>query len=354
MTPHPLPKTLFVGKAGSGVCWYRCTLPAMALGLDWVSLLGDPPHVAMRTGVTSSPVSFDDLSDYDVVVLSQPFAEGWRRTIRALRDAGTTVLFETDDYVHAVSKIDSHELQGYFTKELLRSAELNMRLADGVICSTPYIARQYRAFNRRVWVCRNGLDLPRYDPQPPPRTGVTIGWAGGIGHDEAVRRWLPTVAEVLRLRPEARFVTVGAPFARLLEQEFGPERCQSVPGAPLEMYPAAMTRFDITIAPAAHNKLYRGKSDLRWMESSALGIPVVCDPYTYGDVEDGVTGFHARSLDELRSTLLTLIDEPELRRHVGEAARDEVRAHRRAEVAAEQWAEVLREVAELRAYSAVA
>ncbi|MEA2154213.1 MAG: hypothetical protein QOE11_353 [Solirubrobacteraceae bacterium] len=349
-----LPDTLFVGKAGSGICWYRCTLPAMALGLDWVSVAGDPPQAAVRTGLTREPVGLADLSRYEVVVLQQPFATGWKQVIRDLKAAGTTVLFEIDDYVHAVRKMHSHELQKYFTKELLASAECNMRLADGVICSTPYLARRYTSLHRRIWVCTNGLDLARYDLEPPPRDGVTIGWAGGIGHDEAVRAWLPAVAEVLRARPQARFVTVGAPFAQLLEREFGAERCQSVPGAPLEMYPAAMTRFDISIAPAAHNKLYRGKSDLRWLESSALGTPVVCDPFTYAGVEDGVTGFHARTGAEVRDALIALVDDPALRSRVGEAARAHVREHRSATVAAQQWARVLREVAELRAVASAA
>jgi glycosyltransferase involved in cell wall biosynthesis len=355
VTPPTLPKTIFVGKAGSGICWYRCTLPAMALDLDWISAAGDPPHAAVRTGLTKRPVGMADLASYEVVILQQPFAPAWRQVIRDLQDAGTTVLFEIDDYVHAVGKMDSHELQGFFTKELLQSADMNMRLADGVICSTPYLARQYASLNQNIWVCTNGLDLARYDLEPPPhRSGVTIGWAGGIGHTEAMRSWLPTVAEVLRLRPQARFATVGVPFAQLLEKEFGPERCQSVPGAPLEMYPAAMTRFDISIAPAAHNKLYRGKSDLRWLESSALGIPAVCDPFTYADVEDGVTGFHARTTDELRETLLRLIDDPALRRRVGDAAREHVRTQRSVTVAAQQWAQVLREVAQSRAVAAAA
>src|SRR3954470_3071239 len=136
VTPPTLPKTIFVGQAGSGICLYRCTLPAMALHLDWISAAGDPPHAAVRTGLTKRPVGMADLASYEVVILQQPFAPGWRQVIRDLQDAGTTVLFEIDDYVHAVGKMDSHELQGFFTKELLQSADMNMRLADGVICST--------------------------------------------------------------------------------------------------------------------------------------------------------------------------------------------------------------------------
>jgi glycosyltransferase involved in cell wall biosynthesis len=340
-----LPRTLFVGKGITGITWYRCALPAMALGQDWVGVDGDPPDAAVRTGLTAGPVSFADLADYDVVVLQQPATPAWTRLMRDLQAAGTSVLFEIDDYIHAVRKIRTHELRGGFSKEMLRCMELNMRLADGLICSTDYLARRYGSFNARVWVCRNGLDLARYDLEPAPHEGVTIGWAGGVGHKAAVWPWLPAVADVLRARPQARFVTIGTAFASELAGEVGAERCVSVPFAPLEAYPAAMTMLDVALAPSGGNNLFRGKSDLRWLEASALGIPLVGDPDVYPEIEPGVTGFHASSPAEVREHLLALVDDPALARRVGAAARAHVREHRSAQVAARQWAAVLAEVA---------
>ena len=37
-----------------------------------------------------------------------------------------------------------------------------MRVTDGIICSTDYLARRYRSFNERTWACYNGIDLKRY------------------------------------------------------------------------------------------------------------------------------------------------------------------------------------------------
>ena len=42
-----------------------------------------------------------------------------------------------------------------------------------------------------------------------------------------------------------------------------------------------MSTFDVALAPSGNNNLFRGKSDLRWLEASALGIPVVGDPEVY-------------------------------------------------------------------------
>ena len=118
-----------------------------------------------------------------------------------------------------------------------------------------------------------------------------------------------------------------------------------MPWAPFDTYPAAMTLMDVALAPAGQDNFYRGKSDLRWLEAGALGIPLVADPLVYPEIEPGVTGFHASSPAEVREQLIQLVDDRELRERVGAAAKAHVIEHRSAQVAAERWAEVLREVA---------
>jgi glycosyltransferase involved in cell wall biosynthesis len=153
------------------------------------------------------------------------------------------------------------------------------------------------------------------------------------------------VRAVMRARPETRFVSVGHPFARELEEEFGPERTLALPPGKIEVYPASMTLFDIAIAPSAENNLFRGKSDLRWLEASALKLPLVAHPDVYTDVQDGVTGLFARTAEEAEEALLALVDDAELRERIGTQAYDYVAANRSATVTAADWRAVLTEVA---------
>jgi glycosyltransferase involved in cell wall biosynthesis len=227
----------------------------------------------------------------------------------------------------------------------IRDAELNLRVVDGVICSTPFLARRYRKFNARTWVCPNGIDLKRYAYTRTDRDHVTIGWAGTVGHATSVTPWLPAIEAVLRARPHVRFATLGAPFAAQLEAKFGPERCRSLPFAPLEVYPASLSTFDIALAPAGTNNFFRAKSDLRWLEASALRIPVVGDPSVYAELADGETGLAASSPEQAEAALLRLVDDAALRRRLGEAAYGYVAEHRRIEVAARRWADALCEAA---------
>jgi glycosyltransferase involved in cell wall biosynthesis len=105
-----------------------------------------------------------------------------------------------------------------------------------------------------------------------------------------------------------------------------------------------MALYDIALAPAGDSSFYRGKSDLRWLEASALGQPIIADPVVYPDIEHGVTGFHASTPEEMGAILRELVADAPLRRRVGEAAKAYVTEHRSAHVSARQWASVLREV----------
>lgn len=336
-----LPRTLFVGIGASGPAWYRAALPATALGAEWVGVRGTPPELRFVTGDNGRVRVLEDLFGYDVVVVQQVRGREWVALIRDLRARGTRVLYEIDDLLDAVRKTAGHEHAKAFDRQWVVASEMAMRVCDGVICSTEFLARRYASVNPDVHVCRNGLDLRRYDLTRLARETVTIGWAGGAGHEAAMKPWLPAVREVLRALPHARFMTVGAPYAELLEAEFGPGRAIALPFGQIETYPAAMSNFDVALAPAAPTNFFRAKSDLRWLEAAALGIPVVADPGVYPDVEHGVTGLHAATPAEAAEHLLALAHSRELRETIGAAARDVVSRTRRIEVAAEQWRAVL-------------
>jgi glycosyltransferase involved in cell wall biosynthesis len=334
-----LPRTLFVARRRTAVAWYRCILPAEFLGADWIAIEDKTGDVQVVSGPRPIPVT--RWSEYDAVVLQQPRGSAWLARIRELQAAGVRVLYEIDDYVHAVRKARDHDFKGAFDKRALRELELAMRAADGLICSTEWLAARYRGFNPNVHVCRNGLDLGRYAMTLPPRDAAVIGWAGGTGHKNAVRPWLAAVADVMRARPDVRFHAVGQPFDRLLAREFGPERCTGTPFTTLETYPAAMTHADIAIAPAGPGNFFRGKSDLRFLEAAALGQAVVGDPVVYPTIEPGVTGLHAATADEAREHLFALVDDRAERERLGANARAYVERERDMRVMARQWANVL-------------
>jgi glycosyltransferase involved in cell wall biosynthesis len=339
------PRTLFIGHGPTAVAWYRCFQPALFLNADWIGVVGEPPHLQYATGLVGGKTQMPNFLDYEVVVIQQPKGKGWLKTVRGLRERGVKVIYEVDDYLHGIARMQDHDFNQAFTKEQLRRYELVMRSCDAMIVSTDFLYRKYRAFNKNVHVCRNGVDVARYRLTRPPRPTVNIGWAGGTGHVKAAIPWLREVPEVMRAHKNTCFVSIGQNFANALQAEFTPARAVSIPFTALEVYPAAMTMLDVALAPAGKGLFFRAKSDLRWLEAGALGIPTIADPSVYPDIEHGVTGFHAESPIEVRELLEELVEDESLRLEVGANVRDLVLEERSMQVAARRWAEVLEEVA---------
>jgi glycosyltransferase involved in cell wall biosynthesis len=335
---------LFVGLGVSAVCYYRVMLPAMTLGADWSGLVGEPPHHKWVTGIVKKESQMPQFTDYKVVVLQQPVGRGWIALIKGMQEQGIKVVYEVDDYVHGIKFNLDHGFRRKFDNQYLSRAEASMKACDAIFTTTEWIAGNYLSFNKNVYICQNGLDLRRYELTRPRRESVNIGWAGATGHQDTVIPWLQAVAEIMRLRPNACFISIGEPFAEGFVPHFGRERAMAIPFAQVEQYPAAMTMFDIAIAPGGKGGWWRGKSDLRWLEAGALGIPIVASPAIYPEIEDGVTGLHAKTRFEAFEKMLLLFDHKDLRETIGQKAKEYVREHRSIEAMAPQWEAALNEV----------
>jgi glycosyltransferase involved in cell wall biosynthesis len=344
-----LPRTLFMSRGNNGTAWYRCALPAIALDCGWVCYGGEPPNLQLVWGKTQDDISVADLAGYDVLIVQQPSGPAWLKAIRDWQRQGIVVLIDVDDYLRSVRKKRDHDFADLYSKKRVEEYEMCMRVADGLICSTEWLADKYRSLNPVTHVCRNGIDLKRYALTLPERAHVGVGWAGATGHLEAVVPWLKELQVVMRAHDDVRLITVGQGFADMFVEEFGAVRALSVPFTALDVYPAAMTHFDVALAPAGESNFYRGKSDLRWLEAAALAIPTIAHPLVYPEIEHGVTGFHAATPGAMRAILVELVGDRDLRRRVGHAAQAHVREHRSAQVAARQWEAVLQQVAPVRA-----
>lgn len=334
---------LMVGLGSTAVMYYRILLPAQELGCDYVGLAGEPPHANYRTGLVGGKTQMPDFLSYKLVVMQQPRGRRWLEVIRGLQERGIAVVYEVDDWLHSIKHREDHAFQRAFANRDLAEYELCMKACDAMICSTPFLASAYRHFNKRVYVCENGIDPGRYQLTRPQRPSVNIGWAGATGHARSIQPWLQAAGEVMEARENTCFVSIGQPFADALRPHFG-ERAISTPFCAIEQYPAAMTMMDVALAPAGKHGFHRAKSDLRFLEAGALGIPIIANPDTYPHITHGVTGFHARDARSMKQLLLTLVDDEELRTSVGEAARDYVLRHRTMETVVSQWRDAFDEL----------
>jgi glycosyltransferase involved in cell wall biosynthesis len=338
-------RVLFIGVANTPICYYRCALPARALGADWVGVHGDPPDLVIDTGIVKGKTQKPSVlgGDYETIVLQEVSGFGWESLIEDAQLRGIRVVYEINDYLHGIGSLGDHDFSSFYDRKRLASVERCMEEADAVTVTTKFLKTKYGKFAKKIHVVPNGIDLNRYDLELPDRgDAVNIGWAGATGHMGALEPWLVKVAEIMDLMPNVNFVSIGQPFAEMFQPRFGEERAISVPWAAIEQYPAAMTLIDITIAPSANTKFHRGKSDLRWLEAGALRIPAVVSPTLYPEVIHGISGFKAMSADQAFEYMVLLAHDRELRERIGLAAQTHVRVERSIESMLPAWRNALK------------
>jgi glycosyltransferase involved in cell wall biosynthesis len=87
-----------------------------------------------------------------------------------------------------------------------------------------------------------------------------------------------------------------------------------------------MQRFDIGIYPLPNEEWVLGKSGLKAIQYMALGIPTVAAAVgaNFRVIENGVSGVLVENEEEWENALIAYIENPELRRAHGLAARKRV------------------------------
>jgi len=333
---------LFVGRGKSAISWYRSSLPALYLNCDWIGL--NPSTMTSVNGFQRRETAFpSNAFDYKIIIWQQPVHQNEIDLISALRKSGVKVVIDCDDYLHGVRKMKDHDFRDapIFSKKSMNEWEKTMRRCDGLILSTDYLHSKYKHHNKNAWVCKNGLDLGRYDLTLPRKNGINIGWAGATGHSTAFANILGAIGNTLMNYSESTFVSVGQPFAQMFAST---GRAMSIPFTPIDVYPNAMTIFDFALAPARDSGWYRAKSALRYYEAAALGLPIIADPLIYSEVEHGVTGFLVEEHDDWEKYMGMLIENEDLRLTMGKAARQ--RAYEEFDMFSRrhQWRRVLEEV----------
>lgn len=216
----------------------------------------------------------------------------------------------------------------------------SLKNADALMVTTPHLGELYTSFNDNVYVIENSLDFKGdrkfvgWDKVSVRRhAGTRIGWIGGRAHFGDLMMVAPVLRDVLQKHPDVTLCLVNSAIkesCRLMEIPYPFEGLRNVHYADrsvsINRYAAfaASFGFDIGIAPLVDCNFNRSKSNLRWLEYSALKIPTVATGISHFNqsIDHGETGFlmHENDLGLWRSHLETLIQEPAIRSYVGKNA----------------------------------
>ncbi len=229
--------------------------------------------------------------------------------------------------------------------------------AKALTVSTPYLANLLRVYNSNIYVLPNYLDdsLWRFNSFKP-QTGqkIRILFIGGITHVPDLEMILPSIHRLAAKYPDQlELVFYGAN----LDVGFAENLPVSVTNINAETYVysdfvniALAQVADIAIAPLEDNDFNRCKSNIKYLEYSAMGLPGVYSnvvPYS-SVIENGVNGFLASTTDDWLDAISKLIESPQLRQQIVNTAQEDVRKNWLISDHAYKWIETYNAITELR------
>lgn len=193
---------------------------------------------------------------------------------------------------------------------LMPNRELCLQLADGVTVSVPALKSLVERLNKNVFVNPNGLDFKEWNGlKQPNKRKIRIGWRGAYGHKEDLEMIKPVIENIKKNYPNVQFVTFG------WKPEFSDEHHSYIS---FQKFPAKLASLgiDIAVVPLVDSAYNRCKSNLGWLEWSALSIPVCYSPT---ENQKNLPGLPSTTSYEWYENLSSLIDNSKYRRSVGEA-----------------------------------
>jgi glycosyltransferase involved in cell wall biosynthesis len=215
-----------------------------------------------------------------------------------------------------------------------------MRNADALFLTTPHLGETYASLNDNRYVLENSLDFKGdrkfvgWDTVSVRKhKGTRIGWIGGRAHYNDLMMVAPVLKEFLQKNPDITLCLVNSAIkdsCKALGKEYPFEGLSNVHYAdrsvPINRYASFMASFgyDIGLAPLVDCNFNRSKSNLRWLEYSALKIPTIASDVghfsqTINPDQDGIL-VKDNDLKLWKESLEFMIDDHVAREQLGRNA----------------------------------
>lgn len=250
-----------------------------------------------------------------------------------------------------------HGLKADFPNPLLRmlkspqKARYLIRRADHVITSSPYLNEACLRINEKnaCTYISSSVDTDRFVPanRYSNDSVITIGWTGTFSTSVYLDLLRPVFQELAKRR-RFRLRVIGN-----FDYELDGIDLEVIRWT-LEREVADLQGIDIGVYPLALEEWATGKSGLKAIQYMAFGIPCVATDIGTAPliIRDGENGLLVRTDDQWVAALERLIDDPDLRRRLGEAARRDAVAKYSTKAIAVQYRSVLDAAMEGKCYAA--
>ena len=331
-------KVFFVSSGYMGCYYVRCLVPLMANG--WKG-----SHFGVSTSsLKPSELVMKQMMDSDVVVFHRANTNWHHRVGMLLREAGKKLVFDNDDTFilddsHAFKQLDEKGFEQ--NKEKMNNVVNNFIInSDMVTASTPMLKKEYERLHDNVVLLPNYINPDDWSEEPLKNEGdkVRIGLIGSSAYHcdfEPMQDLIRKLAD----NPKIQLVLFGLHGRKhrgenpLVDKVHYREymfwdtikNLEHVSWCPMEDYidNLEQLKLDMVIIPRKDNYFNRCKSNIKYLECAMTEIPVIAQGFEDGPYQDldGFNGIRIDDNNDWEKEIMRLVDDKELRRHMGKQAK---------------------------------
>ncbi len=318
--------------------------------------------------VQDNPMLFKYADKFKIFIFHRVlFTPSVRKLIENIKKQNKEIIFETDDLVYDpkfVVLMDSFKNMNVFERKLYENGVGGEILNDPYVkvctTTTDFLANKLREQGKNVFIVPNKLckrdvevadaiikhetcnmkqkegdvkqetrnkiqDTNKSQISNPKFQIIKIGYfSGTLSHNKDFGTITDVLVQILEKHKNVELFLVGPLDTDSKLNKFI-SRIKQFTYVPREKHFENVASVDINIAPLEiGNPFCESKSELKFFEAGIVSVPSVCaatDPYKKA-IEDGVDGFVANGTEEWVGKLDLLINDRELRKRMGEKARE--------------------------------
>jgi len=229
------------------------------------------------------------------------------------------IVYDFDDAIFLPAISDSNRVVSILKNS--QKVFKTIQMSDIVFVGNQYLASHARAFNDRIEILPTIIDTNAYAQQKKNLTEnrqLCLGWSGSFS---TISYFLDTIPLIQKIHSSSshkfRVKIIGKAGIRIPGIEVKSIAWQR------DTEVSDLCEMDIGIMPLKDDPWSWGKCGLKILQYMALGIPPVASNVGVNKdiVIDGVNGFLAQTDEEWFQKIQTLLEDQDLRNHMGKMAR---------------------------------
>ena len=305
--------------------------------------------------VQDNPLLSSYVDKFSVFVFHRVlFTPSVKKMIEKIKEQKKEIIFETDDLVYDskyLEHMDYFKVMNSLERKLYENGVGGEILADPYVkvctTTTDFLAEKLRERGKKVFIVPNKLtkkdveisekiifdkennSLDFQNSKFKIQNSIRLGYfSGALSHNKDFATITDALLTVMEKHENVQLFLAGPLDIESKLNKFS-SRIKQIPYVVREKHFANVASVDINIAPLEiGNPFCESKSELKFFEAAVVNIPTVAaatEPFRKA-IDDGVDGFVANGIAEWIQKLEILITDADLRKSMGEKAREKALA----------------------------